>query len=185
MGGSSASADPGSAVSVVCCTAHTGLMSREKSRSTVRLEFLGGLSQRSSAASRAVWGDHSCQGLVFSVPFCFAVSCECYLKFSRVRGKFITWSSFPGGPQCLGYTLLPDFWFLIWYMAPILREPQTQGTWHFSCPLGMPGCFLSLELSVQHSPDEADVGLLSPQHNLSLGVVTCLPRSHSLFLFGL
>lgn len=128
LGGSSASADPGSAVSVVCCTAHTGLMSREKSRSTVCLEFLGELSQQSSAASRAVWGDQSCQGLVSSVPFCFAVSCECYLKFSRVRGRFITWSSFPGGPQCLGYIFLPDFWFLIWYMAPILREPQTQGT---------------------------------------------------------
>lgn len=59
------------------------------------------------------------------------------------------------------------------------------GNLHFSCPLGMPGCFLSLELSVQHSPDKADVGLLSPQHNLSLGVVTRLPQSHSLFLFGL
>lgn len=110
-------------------------MSREKSRSTVHLEFHGGLSQQSSAASKAVWGDQSRQGLVSSVPFCFAVSCECHLKFSQVRGKFITCSSFPEGPQCLDYILLPDFWFLICYMAPTLREPQTHGTWISLVPL--------------------------------------------------
>lgn len=36
------------------------------------------------------------------------------------------------------------------------------GNLHFSCPLGMPGCFLTPELSVQHSPDKAHMGLLFP-----------------------
>lgn len=45
LGGSSASVDLGSAMSVLCWTAHTGLMSRGKYRSTAHLEFLRGPSQ--------------------------------------------------------------------------------------------------------------------------------------------
>lgn len=112
-GGGSAPVDPGSAMSVSCCTAHTGMMSREKYRPTVHLEFLRGLSQQSSAASKDVWGDQSCQGLVSNMPLCFAVFCECYFRFSQVRDKLITWFSFPEGLQCLDCVLLPNFWFLI------------------------------------------------------------------------